>query len=1395
MSRSLRDSPPRAMSKARSRSDKTPQTPRCCGCKERDVQIDALRNENHALLLEVEELRARAMQLTEALQGQETDVKTLLSQDEHLKAENDQLKAQTAELLQELERTKAQLLGCQGSPDVGCCHSPSIQLQLQEISRERNEFAAANRQLAEELAELQRLLQDQTSSRAMEAETNARLKVQLQELQSLRCNAERQLREYGSPSRRSLPSHSPCCASPSVADPGCILLKQKIRELELQANKSTNALAEKDAELVHLRELLRTFSTAALHWEGRSAEKEGCAGEGGERECSRISDSCPGSKSPGMGSKPLSTKAVLLPQLQRVLESMGGENNILIAENVRLLHENGQLSTLVHELTSQVASLQVFRDEAREVQQRLEAEKGNTIRLKSLEAELSAAHLSISELGTELSTARKEVSQLQYDTAHREQLASSLQARLVEADGELRLTLEKLNNATRAASGEAQKQNAIFVELKSQLISHVTCFHEELKQVLCQLAGLVPRLSDSLEKYALVGARASIDQALHIAHGFLRCIQGLSTEMFYTGEEDVVSRGLLQQVAVSEQRCSQHAAENCRLIEALKSTDRKVTEASEHLNCLQSENLSLRSMVQQSGQEVLSLRAYAGRTEIANNQLETTVGLLSGENGFLKAQYQQLLCSSQDTRYQEAFRLQQEISGMANTIRQTQLQVQERDLTIQNLKHQIDQLTEEAAKVRAEFVAVRGTCSTETARLLEEIMTCRTELQQARSGQEVKSGEVIRLQQEISTLQGGFAEKQLLLQNLDLASEKLKQDRERCLEESIKLQAQLSSVVSSAEVESFRLKSELKASALQVERLSQCQRDAEKEVVRVQQELTSALISVKDRDSEIAALKLERDRCSNESAKLHGELSSLRGSLVENERLKDEIRACADQLEQAREEESAEAIRLQNEIVRLTSEIRDAQVQLQTREKAYDMLQRDLELCREESDKLRVEVQTVRSAASTEASSLKSELKACVVQLERLTLEGQGKRDEVIRMQQEMSSLSLSVQERDLVLQKLKQSRDQGFEDSAKLRAELAAVRGTTLTENARLKEELKACALQLEQARKGQQDKTGEVIRLTQEISSLRTGIQEAELFARNRDVQYDQVEQSSRRCLEDCAKLQAEIASARSSANAETIQLKNELDACVIQLEQATKLYHEKYEEAFRMQEEMSAIRTTLQDREATFSALLQERDSLLEQLTQLQGELVRVRDAAFVETGQQKEEIKGFMHQLEQVTRALAELHSQCSQTGWRGQRAAQDPHLLEMQAGIRSLSEQLQRSRDELAARIADNTNVSVQVQTTPCQVAVFDERQYQQVPESARRSMKEQELGYLREQLNLTRAELHAARGQKNFYLQEGSSRVTARPPQLHRPMDTRDSVSFGTGRVVEIVRPVEPGTR
>eukprot|EP00906_Rhabdomonas_costata_P029710 RCo041968 len=1093
MSRSLRDSPPRAMSKARSRSDKTPQTPRCCGCKERDVQIDALRNENHALLLEVEELRARAMQLTEALQGQETDVKTLLSQDEHLKAENDQLKAQTAELLQELERTKAQLLGCQGSPDVGCCHSPSIQLQLQEISRERNEFAAANRQLAEELAELQRLLQDQTSSRAMEAETNARLKVQLQELQSLRCNAERQLREYGSPSRRSLPSHSPCCASPSVADPGCILLKQKIRELELQANKSTNALAEKDAELVHLRELLRTFSTAALHWEGRSAEKEGCAGEGGERECSRISDSCPGSKSPGMGSKPLSTKAVLLPQLQRVLESMGGENNILIAENVRLLHENGQLSTLVHELTSQVASLQVFRDEAREVQQRLEAEKGNTIRLKSLEAELSAAHLSISELGTELSTARKEVSQLQYDTAHREQLASSLQARLVEADGELRLTLEKLNNATRAASGEAQKQNAIFVELKSQLISHVTCFHEELKQVLCQLAGLVPRLSDSLEKYALVGARASIDQALHIAHGFLRCIQGLSTEMFYTGEEDVVSRGLLQQVAVSEQRCSQHAAENCRLIEALKSTDRKVTEASEHLNCLQSENLSLRSMVQQSGQEVLSLRAYAGRTEIANNQLETTVGLLSGENGFLKAQYQQLLRSSQDARCQEVSRLQQEISRMANTIRQTQLQVQERDLSIQNLKQQRDQLTEEAGKVCAELAAIRAAAYQESTRLKEELKLSTEELQQSRSDLEAKSEEVIRLQQEISTLTVTLRQAQLQAQDREMVFEKLKQDREQCLDESAKVRGELASVRAAANTETCRLKEELKAYANQLEQARSEQQAKSEEVIRLQQEVTTLTVSIRqaqlqaqDREVAFEKLKQDREQCAQESAKIRSECSKLRAelatvsgaALTENSHLKEELRCCSGQLEQAtkcQQEKHKEVVRLQQEISAMT-------LTAQEREMALEKVKEARDQSFEENSQLRSEFARSSGCVQSENCRLKEQLSCCGLKFEETTKSLRLKVEESSRLQEEACKLNLALrqaqlqaQDRDLALEKMKLDRDQWLDecarlraDCSKLRAEVSSVSGAALSENVRLKDALKACAFQLEQARKG---------------------------------------------------------------------------------------------------------------------------------------------------------------------------------------------------------------------------------------------------------------------------------------------------------------------------------------
>ena len=67
---------------------------------------------------------------------------------------------------------------------------------------------------------------------------------------------------------------------------------------------------------------------------------------------------------------------------------------------------------------------------------------------------------------------------------------------------------------------------------------------------------------------------------------------------------------------------------------------------------------------------------------------------------------------------------------------------------------------------------------------------------------------------------------QLCLQSLGLASERLKKGRELCLEESMKLQAQLSSVLSNADLESFRFKSEQKTSLFQAKRALQCQREA-----------------------------------------------------------------------------------------------------------------------------------------------------------------------------------------------------------------------------------------------------------------------------------------------------------------------------------------------------------------------------------------------------------------------------------------------------------------------------------------------------------------------------------------------------------------------------------------
>eukprot|EP00906_Rhabdomonas_costata_P015271 RCo021965 len=1468
---------------------KRPDRGYCGRCREWEAQYAQLQSENHSLGTQLQELQKRIQELNEIIRGHEADAKLLTAQKQQLKVENERLKTQTAELLRELEQAKSVSgTDSRGSPWVGSelpSGVRSITPYAQDLARERDELAATNKRLVENLADLQRQLQERSGS-------------------------ERRPRP---PSLSDTPnsfsdssSQPPALAEPQEAsDQGSNApLKQKIRHLEVQLEKSTNVIAVKDDELAQLRELLGALSNVGMIPEGRHAGRDSSSTEGSG---ARSFD--PRGVKPSFGGKP-STKTELVPQLQRVLGSLG-------SENVRLLQENSQLSTMVHELNSQVASLQAFRDEANQTHQRLQAQVGDTTLMKSLQTELSAAHMFISELEAELGAAREEASKLQSDSTQRENFVGSLQARLAQAEQELRDTVQKLDQTSRAAAEEAQKRDIFFAELKSQLVSHISSFAGELKEVLGQLGGLLPVLSESLEKHALSGARASIDQALHVAQGFLRVIQGFSMEKLSGAQEDAVVQGVLQQVAFAEQRCTQQAAENRCLVDELKAAERKAAEKTEQIFRLQSDKMLMDSLLLQSNQDLLQLRASLGRLEIANAQLEAALAMLFGQNGFFKLKYQQLLRAKHEAMQDETYHLQQEVSRMSGALRQAHLQAQEHDLMFEKLKQERDIIAEEEAKLRAELGAVRGTAVSDNARLKAELSSCAMQLEQVSKAQREKSEEIMRLQQVISNLTVSSREAQYEAQDREAELEALKHEREQWLEENAKLRAdsgKIRSELSSISLaENTGLKDELRSCAMQLDQAIRRQQEEHQEVLRLQQEVSSLSFSARDRELAIEQLAQARNQSLDECAKARAQLAAVRGTdSDDNSRLREELRGCSCELERSRRalqgkcdevaqlqqeirsltgslrqvqqdreqclresaglqsqlaevcsSANAESCRLQNElktasgqhneVLRLQQQLLSASTSAQEREQALRAALQDREQTVKERDQLRAELTTIRGAAITDTARLKDELKVCAGQLEQSAKALHQKNEEVLRLQQEVSKLSVAVRQAQIqsqdqsVFDKLKVTHQQGVEECSRLRAELEAVSGAAHTESARLKEEIKICAVRLEQATASLQEKNEELHQLQQQLLAMSGSAQE-------RDV------------------LLAELAMIRGAALTETARLKDELKACAVQLEQSAKALHQKNEEVLRLQQEVSKLSVTvrqaqlqLRDRDITLEKLVQERDQCLEdsarlrvnsskgmrayaapseqasrdqqscaevfrlqqevsslklviqqlqleaqerlvtvqheqkheECSLLRAELASVREAALVENGCLRDELKVCTLQLQQATEKLMELQMTrlpCESSVNQGE------YVCELQSEIRSLSEQLRHTREELAAQIAVNAKLSVEVQTTACGLAgesppsvsimISDNPCSSDVQTPCTRDVE-----CLRGQLDASLSDLSLAQRQLGL-LQEENARLAAAVAQLRSKVEELEGFrSSGIGRVLEFVRTAKHGTR
>eukprot|EP00906_Rhabdomonas_costata_P016434 RCo023568 len=388
--------------------------------------------------------------------------------------------------------------------------------------------------------------------------------------------------------------------------------------------------------------------------------------------------------------------------------------SFLVAENTH--QKETRLSSPICPAISQVACQQVFPhvvDRAHaKVPERFVHCEGEADLARCREAERSAA--------------QKEVAELRSNLAGRDQLVKSLQLSLVEAETKLRSPCKAVQNTCE----EAHRRDALFVEMKSHLVSHTTNFLQVLKDILDRLRVSYTGPPEGYMKLVENG-RLSIEQGLYATQGFLKAIQCLTVEMFSTTCEDTVVQDLLRQVAFYEQRYSQYAAENRSLLEELKSAEQKIADQIGQIFDLESSNSRMKISLQQSGQELLQLRAYVGRTEIASGQLEVSVSLLTEENKFLKAQHQQLLRASRDAKSEEVARLQQELTRMMVTLREAQLKANEESLANEKLQHERDQYREECYVLREDLESVRSTADVELAQRAEESKSLNLQLETA----------------------------------------------------------------------------------------------------------------------------------------------------------------------------------------------------------------------------------------------------------------------------------------------------------------------------------------------------------------------------------------------------------------------------------------------------------------------------------------------------------------------------------------------------------------------------------------------------------------------------------------------------------------------------------------
>lgn len=385
----------------------------------------------------------------------------------------------------------------------------------------------------------------------------------------------------------------------------------------------------------------------------------------------------------------------------------------------------------------------------------------------------------------------------------------------------------------------------------------------------------------------------------------------------------------------------------------------------------------------------------------------------------------------------------------------------------------------------------------------------------------------------------------------------------------------------------------------------------------------------------------------------------------------EEVRSLRSQLEAATRAHEEDCVRHEKFVEQLTAARQAINVLQQAAGEASHELRAELELTR--TAKAQAEEQL--AAALRDHAALHDECDAAITRAAALEIEATAARSELADLAAQLASLNQAHSESTDVEQRLRQQLDA-------LAAELAAA----MTEN-------RSLSSQVASAEEGARAKEAELQQgaseLQREVETLRMRVTAAESEKLSLDLSLSQSESVRLKLESDLQKLEQEVAAAQSAAEAETPQLRTQLE----QAESAAAAHQQALGELAQMLEqarqELAELRETMAPR-ADLDAALQELDAAKASLAELHSakDDAEARcEAAEAEAAKLSTDSRPVaeLDELQQkFDLALADVQK------FKRENAVLRDELAQRPAGDQESPEliAIRQERDELAARAAD-----------------------------------------------------------------------------------------------------------